>query len=582
MSQNIPIYIPTYINSATYSPARVLPRLFFYNGLVECESWYIFDGSGAARIQNNFPYFDNYNVVSGSFPTADSDSLLFTNETSVYGITPNNSLYTTYWSTYISLLYNPKTRLLNCSAIIPLADYFDLELNDIVNFRGNYYHLRAVNNYSLKTGECDLQLLGPIISDAFTAEYERQQGTITSTTTTTAGPTTTTTTFSNNPCVCTEVVITSAGGEVATFDCYGQNINYVYATAGTRYICAAEIGGLLQVSIVSGTGTVSPVGNCKTGTCPPGITTTTTQAGTTTTTTTAAPTTTTTAAPTTTTTTAGTTTTSTTTLAPGCFVYEIINPFVGSLNIDYVLCGENFSRSVELPGTSTSSFCIQDDKYERGTGAIVTRTETVCTTTTISPIACNTWILDPMSTEVWYGNYTDCFGTPVSGAFVDSQSSPFDNYICALGTPQRISGGFLITSGSCSPTTTTTSTTTLAPGCFIYDVVNNGAGTGWVNYVGCGNTEYERFTLAGGASGSICVDNNQINNDGNPNMNWTRTATTCIATTTTTTIAPTTTTTTLPPFSNPFTADAWFDTSGFSYEVEYTGSNSSLTSSIIS
>jgi len=62
-------------------------------------------------------------------------------------------------------LYNPKTRLLNCSAIIPLADYVKMELNDVVNFRGNYYHLRAINEYSLKTGECQLQLLGPIIPD---------------------------------------------------------------------------------------------------------------------------------------------------------------------------------------------------------------------------------------------------------------------------------------------------------------------------------------------------------------------------------------------------------------------------------
>jgi hypothetical protein len=580
MSQRIPIYIPTYINSIEYTPARVLPRLFFYNGLLDCEQYWIESGSaafgGVTFAQTAFPYFDNYNVVSGQFPTTGSMSLLFNNENASYGEIPNENLYTKYWEAYISLLYNPYTRLVNASAIIPLADYFKMELNDIVNFKGNYYHLRAINDYSLKTGECDIQLLGPIMQTEFATDFVNTP----TTTTTTAGPTTTTTTFSNNPCNCVEINLTSEGGEVATFNCYGQNENYVYSTSGTKYLCAAVIGGLLQADIVSGTGTLSPIGNCKTGPCPPTPTTTTTTAGTTTTTT--AGTTTTTTAGTTTTTTQATTT-STTTLAPGCFTYQVINPFVGPIfNFDYVLCGENFSRSIELPGSSTSSLCIQDDKYERGTGAIVTRTESMCTTTTISPIACNTWVLDPGSSDVWFGNYTDCFGTPVSGAYVDSQSAPFNNFICALGTPQRISGGYLITSGSCSPTTTTTSTTTLAPGCFIYDVVNNGAGTGWVNYVGCGNTEYERFTLAGGASGSICVDNNQINNDGNPNMVWTRTATTCIATTTTTTIAPTTTTTTLPPFSNPFTADGWFDSAGFSYEVQYTGSNSSLTSSIIS
>jgi hypothetical protein len=169
-TQRIPIYIPVYISSATYAPARVLPRILFFNGMVGCESFYIADENNGGRQQDAFPYFDNYNVVSGSFPTTDSKSLLFTNETAVYGQTPTRSLYTEYWEKYIQLLYNPRTRLLNCSAIIPLADYFDMQLNDVVNFRGNYYHLRAINEYSLKDGTCTLQLLGPIIADTFSQE----------------------------------------------------------------------------------------------------------------------------------------------------------------------------------------------------------------------------------------------------------------------------------------------------------------------------------------------------------------------------------------------------------------------------
>jgi hypothetical protein len=169
MAQSIPIYIPTYINSADYTPARVLPRLLFFNGMLNCEKYYIQDSSFASNQQFAFPYFDNYNVVSGSFPTTDSKSLLFNNEAPAYGSTPTNNLYTDYWSKYISLLYNPKTRLVECNAIIPLADYAKMQLNDIVNFRGNYFHLRAINDYSLKTGECKLQLLGPIIPDSLTS-----------------------------------------------------------------------------------------------------------------------------------------------------------------------------------------------------------------------------------------------------------------------------------------------------------------------------------------------------------------------------------------------------------------------------
>ena len=167
MSQIIPIYIPTFISDQNYNPSRVLPHIYFYNGLIDCETYWIESGSlaygGVTYQQNAFPYFDNYNVVTGSFPTTDSESLLFNNENASYGQIPTDSLYTNYWETYVNLLYNPRTRLVNASAIIPLADYFKMELNDIVEFRGNDYHLRAINDYNLSTGECSIQLLGPIL-----------------------------------------------------------------------------------------------------------------------------------------------------------------------------------------------------------------------------------------------------------------------------------------------------------------------------------------------------------------------------------------------------------------------------------
>jgi hypothetical protein len=437
MSQIIPIKIPTYISAADFAPARVLPRLFYYNGLVDCETYYFESGSltrgGAPKEQNAFPYFDNYNVVTGSFPTVNSKSLLFNNEGVAYGALPSSSLYTEYWETYIDLLYNPTTRLLNCEAIIPLADYFKMELNDIVEFRGNYYHLRAINDYNLTNGECSLQLLGPILADAlqlvnpgcnfgFTLQ---QTSPTTTTTTTTAGPTTTTTTTTAAP------------------------------------------------------------------------TTTTTTRPTTTTTTTSGPT-------TTTTTTAGGTTT--TTLAPGCYLYSLFLPSGTTVEFDYVLCGTNFSQSIAISANESYNVCIQDDKYERGTPVVVTNLG-VCTTTTIAPGACQTWILNPSSTNVWFGNYLNCYGAEISGAFVDSQSAPFNNQICAIGTPQRISGGNLITSGSCVTTTsTTTTTTTLAPGCYLYSLYKPSGTTIDFGYVPCASTSSASISISANESYNVCIE----------------------------------------------------------------------------
>lgn len=165
------IYVPTFIADEDFTPASVNPRAFYYNGKLEGETYYIGHLTGSTGTVyetadlSDFPYFDHYSVVSGSLPSSGSHSLLFFNETPAYGRRPNQSLYSQYWTTYIQLLYDPTTRLLRADGVIPLAEYFKLELNDVVEFRGNYYHLRAINNYNLTTGECQIELIGPIIDD---------------------------------------------------------------------------------------------------------------------------------------------------------------------------------------------------------------------------------------------------------------------------------------------------------------------------------------------------------------------------------------------------------------------------------
>lgn len=173
---NYPVYIPYYISDQNYTPTRVLPRLMFYNGKINSPSYY-FEGyplpstsSVSQSLLTQYPYFDNYSTgslsgTSSIYPQTNARSLLFNNEEPVWGTTPSGSLVSEYWAKYLALLYNPRTRLVDATAVIPLADYFDLELNDIAEFRGNYYHLRAINDYNLTTGECNIQMLGPIIAD---------------------------------------------------------------------------------------------------------------------------------------------------------------------------------------------------------------------------------------------------------------------------------------------------------------------------------------------------------------------------------------------------------------------------------
>lgn len=183
-SSFLPVAIPLYIGDQNYTPTQVFPRVLFNNGMISSSRYFIegqfskANPTVVANAQTVYPYFDNYNVVTGVYPSTGSRSLLFNNETATLGSIPEQSLISEYWDTYLNLLYNPRTRLVNAVAVIPLAKYFDMELNDVVQFRGNYYHLRAINDYDLTTGECLVQLLGPVISDAVSAQLFGTSGSI--------------------------------------------------------------------------------------------------------------------------------------------------------------------------------------------------------------------------------------------------------------------------------------------------------------------------------------------------------------------------------------------------------------------
>ena len=174
------IYVPTYISDDKYAAATVQPRLLFYNGTQTAPQYWI-EGYTSANTNlyapedfHQWPYFDNYSAdATTGLPTTGSHSLLFNNEAPSLGTVPTGSLITEYWNKWLGLLYNPRTRLVKCTGVIPLSEYIDIELNDIAEFRGNYYHVRAINDYNVKTGECNIELIGPIICDTISAILNR-------------------------------------------------------------------------------------------------------------------------------------------------------------------------------------------------------------------------------------------------------------------------------------------------------------------------------------------------------------------------------------------------------------------------
>jgi hypothetical protein len=359
------------------------------------------------------------------------------------------------------------------------------------------YFVVVDNNASLVTitsvGTCTNAISGSIPCTTTTSTTTSTTTTTTAapTTTTTTAATTTTTTFSPDPCVCVEVVVTSAGGEVATFNCYGVNENYVYMNAGTYNLCAARIGGLIQAEFISGTGTISPVGNCKTQSCPPPTTTTTT-APTTTTTTTEATTTTTTAATTTTTTEA---TTTTTTFSPDpCVCVEVVVTSAGGEVATYNCYGVN--ENYVYLNAGTYNLCaariggLIQAEFISGTGTISPvgncKTQTCpppTTTTTTTTVAYDYYLADEYDCETCTFNIGDVAvvfpaGTSIvtsnryyrPASFTGQIYKNFTSTTPQVGLIMTTTGNSINCNTACGNTTTTTAatTTTTAPPIYYY------------------------------------------------------------------------------------------------------------------
>jgi hypothetical protein len=517
MAANTKIFIPKYISSVTSAPARVLPHIYFYNGQRECEPWYIEGYSGSATTSSativtqsvdTFPQLDYY---SQQQVTGSSLSLLFNNEFTPYGTIPSESLYSEYWETYVSLLYDAHTRLVACSAIIPLADYFTTNLNDVVEWRGNYYYLRAINDYNIANGECNLQLLGPILDDTLTVPF------------------------------------------IPPVDC-NFNFTAVTPTSTTTSTTSTSTTTLGPGQSTTTTSTSTSTSTSSTTTSAPTTTTTTTAGPTTTSTTTAAPTTTTTttAGPSTSTTSTSTTisptSTSTTTCALTLYKWDV-SVTVGTTyrynSIWYIDTDGLLQSQVSYnagSGAQTFAYSIyspyQPWRLDGFNFNDIVQTAYSCANITPSTS------LRQYATITWVDNFAAYAYKLVSsegtsyffdGAFVPTGSIPEPYQICLtaippvslLGSPYVGTGigagakyvnsnGWSITSQVQCPTTTTstttlpptstsTSTTTINPNVCINWSLTGAAGEGSAySYYNCNNDEISGFINAN-QSITICV-----------------------------------------------------------------------------
>ena len=143
---------------APYVPKPVLLYMNEVTNLTGGDKYY-FDLSGVAEASNQYiPFGQDTNILSfssGYFPM----TLNFSEEISSFYLVNNpNTLYLTYYASYLNNLYNKKNRLTKLKTILPISLLTTLELNDRLVIRDKRYLINEMQS-DLTTGDVNFTLI---------------------------------------------------------------------------------------------------------------------------------------------------------------------------------------------------------------------------------------------------------------------------------------------------------------------------------------------------------------------------------------------------------------------------------------
>ena len=127
------------------------PYMFYKNGLINLGTNIYVDG---LAFENVFLTATEDNTDFNQI----TNSLNFGSEISTYFLTiVENSLYKNFWQTYVTDLYNPKTRVLNLKCKLPISILSRLSLNDKLIINKNKYKISNVK-VNLINSQADLEI----------------------------------------------------------------------------------------------------------------------------------------------------------------------------------------------------------------------------------------------------------------------------------------------------------------------------------------------------------------------------------------------------------------------------------------
>jgi hypothetical protein len=142
--------IPVFLDSDS-KPVQQDYTLFYYGGKQSVSDVWYFNNA----IQIVMPLMTAYS----EYPTLQTTySNAFGLELSLRGNAPTKTMYDMYWTEYLSRMYSTQSRVVKMTAILPVGEWLNLELNDTIAISSNYYKVQSIQ-YDMLTEVANLELV---------------------------------------------------------------------------------------------------------------------------------------------------------------------------------------------------------------------------------------------------------------------------------------------------------------------------------------------------------------------------------------------------------------------------------------
>jgi len=142
--------IPVFLDSDA-KPVQQDYTLFYYGGKQSVSDVWYFNNI----VQYVMPLMTPYS----EYPTLKTNySNAFGLELSLRGDAPTNSMYVMYWEEYLSRMYSTQSRVVKMTAVLPVGEWLNLDLNDTIAISSNYYKIQSIQ-YDMLTEIANLELV---------------------------------------------------------------------------------------------------------------------------------------------------------------------------------------------------------------------------------------------------------------------------------------------------------------------------------------------------------------------------------------------------------------------------------------